>query len=96
MLARCVERLRAEQSASGTRARFERLKSFLTGEGAPGDYAGLAPELGLSASTVRVAVHRLRRRFAEVLREEVAGTLADPAEVEGEIRWMLETLRSDK
>jgi RNA polymerase sigma-70 factor (ECF subfamily) len=96
VLARCVERLRAEQSASGTRARFERLKSFLTGEGAPGDYAGLAPELGLSASTVRVAVHRLRRRFAEVLREEVAGTLTEPAEVEAEIRWMLESLRSDK
>jgi RNA polymerase sigma factor (sigma-70 family) len=96
VLARCDERLRAEQSASGTRARFERLKPFLTGEGAPSDYDGLAPELGLSASTVRVAVHRLRRRFAEVLREEVAGTLAEPAEVEGEIRWMLETLRSDK
>ncbi len=95
LIARCLERLRAEQSASGTRARFERLKSFLTGEGAPGDYAGLAPELGLSESTVRVAVHRLRRRFAELLREEVASTLTDPAEVEGEIRWMLDTLRSD-
>jgi len=96
LLARCVERLRAEQSASGTRARFERLKPFLTGEGAPSDYDGLAPELGLGASTVRVAVHRLRRRFAEVLREEVAGTVASPGEVDAEIRWMLETLRSDK
>jgi len=96
VLARCVERLRAEQSASGTRARFERLKPFLTGEGTPSDYAGLAPELGLGTSTVRVAVHRLRRRFAEVLRDEVAGTLAGSDGVEAEIRWMLETLRSDK
>jgi len=96
VLARGLERLRAEQAASGTRARFERLKSFLTGEATSGDYASLAPELGLSESTVRVAVHRLRRRFAEVLREEVAGTLADPAEVDSEIRWMIETLRSDK
>jgi RNA polymerase sigma-70 factor (ECF subfamily) len=96
VLARCLERLRVEQSASGGRARFERLKGFLTGEGAPGDYATLAPELGLSESTVRVAVHRLRRRFAEVLREEVAGTLTDPAEVEAEIRWMAETLRGER
>ena len=96
VLARCLERLRAEQAASGTLARFERLKPFLTGEGVPADYASLAPELRLSESTVRVAVHRLRRRFAEVLREEVAGTLADPAEVDSEIRWMIETLRSDK
>jgi RNA polymerase sigma factor (sigma-70 family) len=97
VLARCLERVRAEQTASGTLARFERLKSFLTGEGVPGDdYASLAPELGLSESTVRVAVHRLRRRFAEVLREEVAGTLADPADVDAEIRWMVETLRDGK
>jgi len=41
-----------------------------------------------------VAVHRLRRRFAAVLREEVARTVADPADVDGEIRFMLETLRS--
>src|SRR5262249_54508148 len=85
-LPRCLERLRAEQSGWGGRGRFERLKGFLTGEGAPGDYAAIAPELGLSESTVRVAVHRLRRRFAELLREEVAGTLADPADVDSEIR----------
>ena len=41
-----------------------------------------------------MAVHRLRRRFAAVLREEVARTVADPADVDAEIRWMLETLRS--
>ena len=40
-----------------------------------------------------MAVHRLRRRFAAVLREEVAHTVADPADVDAEIRWMLETLR---
>jgi hypothetical protein len=40
-----------------------------------------------------VAVHRLRRRFAAVLREEVARTVADPAQVDAEIRWMLDALR---
>lgn len=93
VLARCLERLREEQSASGGRARFERLKAFLTGDGAASDYAALAQELGIGESTVRVAVHRLRRRFAAVLREEVARTVARPEEVDAEIRWMLETLR---
>jgi RNA polymerase sigma-70 factor (ECF subfamily) len=93
LLARCLERLREEQSAGGGRARFERLKAFLTGEGAGADYDALAQELGLGESTLRVAVHRLRRRFAAVLREEVGRTVASPAEVDAEIRWMLETLR---
>jgi RNA polymerase sigma-70 factor (ECF subfamily) len=93
LIARCLERLREEQTASGGRARFERLKAFLGGDGAPADYAALGRELGLSESTLRVAVHRLRRRFAAVLREEVARTVASPAEVDAEIRWLLETLR---
>jgi RNA polymerase sigma-70 factor (ECF subfamily) len=92
-LARCLERLREEQSASGGRERFDRLKAFLTSDGSIADYAALARELGLSDSTLRVAVHRLRRRFAAVLREEVARTVADPADVDGEIRFMLEALR---
>jgi RNA polymerase sigma-70 factor (ECF subfamily) len=93
VLARCLERLREEQSASGGRERFDRLKAFLTGDGVSADYAALARELGLSDSTLRVAVHRLRRRFAAVLRDEVARTVADPADVDGEIRFMLEALR---
>jgi RNA polymerase sigma-70 factor (ECF subfamily) len=94
VLARCLDRVREEQSASGGRARFERLKTFLTGEGAAADYSALAQELGLGDGALRVAVHRLRRRFAAVLREEVARTVASPAEVDAEIRWMLETLRA--
>jgi len=94
LLARCLERLREEQKASGGEQRFLRLKAFLASDGASADYAALTRELGLSDSTLRVAVHRLRRRFAAVLREEVARTVADPADVDGEIRFMLETLRS--
>jgi len=93
VLARCLERLRDEQTASGGRDRFERLKPFLTGDGSDGDYAALARELGLSGSTIRVAVHRLRKRFCALLCEEVADTVRDPADVDGEIRWLLEAVR---
>ena len=93
LLARCLERLREEQKASGGEQRFLRLKGFLASDGANVDYSELARELGQSDSTLRVAVHRLRRRFAGLLREEVARTVADPADVDAEIRWMLETLR---
>jgi RNA polymerase sigma-70 factor (ECF subfamily) len=94
LLARCLDRLREEQKASGAQERFDRLKAFLASDGSSADSAALARQLGLSDSTLRVAVHRLRRRFAAVLREEVARTVADPTDVDGEIRWMLETLRS--
>jgi len=93
VLARCLDRLREEQKAGGGRDRFDRLKPFLTSDGGVGQYAALASELGLGESTVRVTVHRLRRRFAAVLREEVANTVADPRDVDGEIRFMLEALR---
>jgi RNA polymerase sigma-70 factor (ECF subfamily) len=93
LLARCLERLREEQAAAGTEPRFVRLRPFLTSDGTSADYATIADELGVAASTLRVAVHRLRRRFAAVLREEVAHTVADPADVDGEIRFMLEALR---
>ena len=93
VLARCLDRVREEQSGSGGRERFDRLKAFLTSDGASADSAALAHELGLGDSTLRVAVHRLRRRFAAVVREEVTRAVADPADVDPEIRWMLETLR---
>jgi RNA polymerase sigma-70 factor (ECF subfamily) len=92
LLARCLNRLRDEEAGSG--GRFERLKGFLSGEGPGSDYQAVARDLGLTESAVRVAVHRLRRRFGSILREEVRETVAHPSEVDGEIRWMLERVRS--
>jgi RNA polymerase sigma-70 factor (ECF subfamily) len=96
LVARCLERLRQEQVATGAGDRFDRLKAFLTGDGASGEAAALARELGLAESTLRVQLLRLRRRFAVVLREEVARTVADPGDVDAEIRFMLETLRDGR
>jgi RNA polymerase sigma-70 factor (ECF subfamily) len=93
VLARCLEVLRDEQSGAEGRSRFERLKSFLSSDGSSSGYETPARELGLSEPAVRVAVHRLRKRFCAVLREEVGRTVKDPAEVEAEIRWMLGVVR---
>jgi RNA polymerase sigma factor (sigma-70 family) len=88
MLDRCLRRLRASEEGRDGGGRFEKLKPFLVAESGAG-YAGLARELGMGESAVRVAVHRLRKRFCAVLREEVARTVASEAEVDSEIRWLL-------
>lgn len=92
-LARCLQALGEEQRSSGGEDRFVRLKPFLVGDGPGADYAEAARDLVIPEATVRVAVHRLRKRFGAVLREEVGRTVADPADVEPEIRWMLGIVR---
>jgi RNA polymerase sigma-70 factor (ECF subfamily) len=85
VLARTLESLRAEQQRAGKDASFARLVEHLTGDDEATPYEALALELGTSAGALKVAVHRLRRRYGELLREEVAGTLSDPAEVDAEL-----------
>lgn len=93
MLARCLGRLRETEGSEG-RERFDRLKPFLAADGQELRYVELARQLGTSESAARVAVHRLRRRFGQVLRDEVARTVTDPGEVEAELRWLLTTVRA--
>ena len=71
------------------RALFAALQPFLTGEPVGSDYDRLALQLGMQAGTVKVALHRARRRFGELLRSEVAHTVESPEEVESEIRHLL-------
>ncbi len=86
LLERVISRVRAENAADGRSRLFEQLKPFLTIGKSAIPYAEAAVVLGLSEGAVRVAVHRLRRRFRELLREEIGQTLADPAQVEEEIQ----------
>ena len=72
---------------------FEQLKPFLTGEDPGIAYARLAADLGMSEGAVKVAIHRLRRRFAQSLREEIARTVASPEQIEEEIRYLLAAIR---
>ncbi len=86
LLERVITRLRDECAADGKAASFDRLKPFLTVDRDAVPYAQAAAELGLAEGAVRVAVHRLRRRYRELLRDEIAQTLSDPAQVDEELR----------
>lgn len=92
VLARALEHLAAEQGRAGKQAEFEALRPWLVGGGAEGGYARLADALGRNEGALKVAVHRLRRRYGELLREEVAGTLDDPGQVEAELAALMEAL----
>jgi RNA polymerase sigma-70 factor (ECF subfamily) len=85
LLEKVIARLRDESAAEGKATLFEHLKPFLmVGKGAI-PYAQAAADLGLNEGAARVAVHRLRRRYRELLREEIAQTLSDPAMLEEEL-----------
>jgi RNA polymerase sigma factor (sigma-70 family) len=92
VLAQALAALRREFAASGDAARFDVLRPYLTGEESALPYREAAAQLKLSESAVKVAVHRLRRRFGDALRAVVARTLADPGDVDDEIRAMLVAL----
>jgi RNA polymerase sigma factor (sigma-70 family) len=92
VLDRVLERLRAEHSHKGQAAQFDRLQVFLTGDQDHGSYDEVARSLNVSEGAVRTAVHRLRRRYGELVREEIEGIVGDPGEVEGEIRFLLAAL----
>jgi hypothetical protein len=72
--------------AEGKGAQFEALKVFLTTGMGESSHAAVARALGMEETAVRVAVHRLRKRYRLLLRAEIAHTLADPAQVDEELR----------
>jgi hypothetical protein len=89
---RAVSCLRQQYAAAGKGRLYDALKGLLMDDVAEGDYTRLAAELDMTAGAVATAVHRLRDRYRELVREEVAHTVADPAEVEDEIRSLLAAL----
>lgn len=92
MLGRTMARLRAEFTASGKQDEFEQIKECLTADRGSMDYAALAERCGQTEGALRVAIHRLRKRFREVFREEVAHTVAAPGEIDGEMRHLMSAL----
>jgi DNA-directed RNA polymerase specialized sigma24 family protein len=88
LLQQAFEKLRQEFAASGKAEKFERLKVFLEDGTEPGDYAKLGSELGMAANTVAAAVHRLRERYRELVRAEIANTVARPEEIQEEMRHL--------
>ena len=92
LLQHVLSRLRDEFRQAGKGEQFEQLKVFLTGEKSAGHYVQTAEVLRATPGAVRVAVHRLRRRYRELLREEIARTVNDPGQVEAEIRDLMTAL----
>jgi RNA polymerase sigma factor (sigma-70 family) len=86
LLAQVIERLNAECEADGRLKQFAELKTFLTVDKGALSYADAAKALDMEETAVRVAVHRLRRRYRQLLRDEIAQTLSDSAQVDGEMR----------
>lgn len=94
LLGKVIERLRVECEAEGRGGQFTDLRVFLTaGKGAL-SHADAARSLGMEETAVRVAVHRLRKRYRQLLRDEIAQTLADPAQVDEEMRALFGAFRS--
>src|SRR5262245_9696641 len=87
MLDRVVEKLRTEFVQHGHPEHFDRLKVFLLGQ-SDAPYAALALEMNTSEGALKVAIHRLRKRYRDLFRQEIADTVADPAEVESELRFL--------
>ena len=71
---------------------FDRLQNFLPGGSEPSSYSTVARELGMTETATKVAIHRLRRRYRDLLRSNVSHTLADPTEVDDDIRFLLNSL----
>ena len=95
LLERTTVRLAAEFEAAGKSRAFALLKQYLTGDNGPRQYVRVAAELGISEVSVRVAVHRMRGRFRDLLLDETAQTLsgeASPEAVSEELRYLLTVL----
>jgi RNA polymerase sigma-70 factor (ECF subfamily) len=86
--------LREEYVARGKESVFDILRAFvqITETNPEGSYEKAAKALGVGLGTVKTFIHRLRKRYYAVVREEVARTVSDPAEIEGEIRALREAL----
>ncbi len=94
LLERVMDRLRDDVERSGKRDEFDRLKVFLTGEAAAPRYREVADATGTTEGAVKVAVHRLRRRFREAVLAEIAQTVTRPEDVEEELRHLFEAIRA--
>jgi RNA polymerase sigma-70 factor (ECF subfamily) len=93
VLEQVLGRLESEYQAAGKAALFDQLKEFLVGEPGLRTQAEIATELGMTENAVKQAFHRFRQRYRVLLREEIAHTVAQPGDVEGELRHLVSVLR---
>lgn len=92
LLERTLARLQAELQSPDKRERFEVLRDYLLGDPPAETYAEIGRRLGLGEGGVKSAVSRMRQRYRELFREEIAGTVANEEEIEAEIRHVFAVL----
>ncbi len=92
VLASVMDSLAAEYARRGKGALFETLKQFISWNAGEESYTQVAVRLGKSESDIKVSVHRLRKRYREILRDEVSQTVSSPAEIEAEIRYLASSI----
>lgn len=92
VLARALERLEEEQNRIGRKAHFDALLPALTAREDALAHSQVAEQLGVSEVSIKVALHRMRKRLGELVRDEVAATLSDPGELDHEVRLLFEAL----
>jgi RNA polymerase sigma-70 factor (ECF subfamily) len=92
LLNHVAEQLRAEEMKSGRGELFEDLRPHLQSDRAGLPYAEIAARHGRSEGAIKVAVHRLRHRYGQYLREQIARTVSSPAEVDEELRHLIEVV----
>ena len=91
VIERVMDRLQGEYATAGKADLFEDLKSFLAAKKAT-PHADLAVKHGITPSAIGVMIHRLRQRYAQLLREEIAATVNAPSEIDDEIRYLIAAL----
>jgi RNA polymerase sigma-70 factor (ECF subfamily) len=93
LLGRVLERLRTDLHAEGKGELFDHLKVYLAGEQGAPSYREIGAALGMSEGAVKVAVHRLRRRYRDLLYDEIAQTVSTQEEVELELQYLMESVK---
>jgi RNA polymerase sigma-70 factor (ECF subfamily) len=92
LLDHVLSRLQAEYEQVGRAKMFELLRPYISGNRAEGSLAEIATQLEMTEGAAKVAAHRLRKRYRELLRSELAQTVANPSEVDDEIAWLFSAL----
>ncbi len=95
LLDRTLAHLREDHEAAGKLPLFEALKGFLTADSAPGPLRQVAEQLSMTEGAAKVAVHRLRQKYRELLRAEIAQTVGAAEDVEDELSVLVSALRGD-
>jgi len=93
LLDRVLCRLQEEMKRDDEASRFDRLKMYLTADQTDLSYAQTAAKLGISEGAVKVAVHRLRKRFRDLVRDEIAQTVSAPNQIEEELQHLWASVR---